>query len=433
MTQVTLAQAALNAQDDLDANVIDEYRKQNAILDALPFHQAVSPMGGGSTLTYGYHRLVTERAAAFREIGTEYTATKAEKARYTVDLKPLGGSFEIDRVLAQVARGAEVSFQLQQLVKATSAKFTDELINGDTNVDANGFDGLDKALRGSSTELSADASKDWSDLDTYGTQKAIDDLDSLFALLDGPASIVVANAAACAKIRAIYRRANQYVESPVAGLTDSLGNPITRGRIGNTLLVDAGAKAGSSSLIIPTESRDLDGTTYTIALSGSPTGGTFSLLITIDGVAEETDAIAYDATAAQVQAAIIANDNVPASSVTVTGTTTKTIAFAGALTDTVVTLALEDNGLTGGSTPSLTVTESATTTNTASVTDIYAIRLGMDGFHGVAVAGQPLLQTWLPDFTRSGAVKTGEVEMGPVAAVLKATKAAAVLRNIKVA
>jgi hypothetical protein len=30
-------------------------------------------------------------------------------------------------------------------------------------------------------------------------------------------------------------------------------------------------------------------------------------------------------------------------------------------------------------------------------------------------------------------VKTGEVEMGPVAVALKATKAAAVLRNIKVA
>jgi hypothetical protein len=55
----------------------------------------------------------------------------------------------------------------------------------------------------------------------------------------------------------------------------------------------------------------------------------------------------------------------------------------------------------------------------------------MDGFHGISMAGVAPVQTWLPDFTTSGAVKTGEVEM--VAAVaLKATKAAGVFRKIKV-
>lgn len=430
---VTLAQAALNTQDDLDANIIDEYRKQSAILDSLVFHDAVNSMGGGSTLTYGYHRLVTERSAAFRAIGSEYTPGQAEKARYTVDLKPLGGSFEIDRVLAQVARGAEVSFQLAQLIKSTTAKFTNELINGDTNVDENGFDGLNKALRGSSTELNADAVKDWSDLDTYGFHKALDDLDALFGTLDGTPSIAVGNQPLCAKVRAIYRRANQYVESPVAGLTDEFDNPVMRQRIGNTLLVDAGAKPGSADYVIPSRSVDPDNTVYTSAVTGTPTGGTYSFMVTVDGVAEETDAIAYNATAPDVQAAILANDNIPAGSVTVTGTTTKTITFAGALTDAVVVVALEDNGLTGGTTPSLTVTESATTTNYSSVTDLYIMRVGLDGFHGVSVAGQPLLNTWLPDFDTAGAVKKGECEMGPVAVALKATKAAGVLRNIKVA
>ena len=65
-------------------------------------------------------------------------------------------------------------------------------------------------------------------------------------------------------------------------------------------------------------------------------------------------------------------------------------------------------------------------------TDLYAVRFGLDGFHGVAMADSPLVTTWLPDFTTSGAVKTGEVELGPAAVVLKATKAAAVFRNILV-
>ena len=66
------------------------------------------------------------------------------------------------------------------------------------------------------------------------------------------------------------------------------------------------------------------------------------------------------------------------------------------------------------------------------LTELYAIRFGLDGFHGVSMAGVPLVQTWLPDFSTAGAVKTGEVEMGPVGVVLKRTKAAAVARSVKV-
>ena len=42
------------------------------------------------------------------------------------------------------------------------------------------------------------------------------------------------------------------------------------------------------------------------------------------------------------------------------------------------------------------------------------------------------MKTWLPDFTQPGAVHRGEVELGPVGVALKATKAAAALRKIKV-
>jgi hypothetical protein len=66
---------------------------------------------------------------------------------------------------------------------------------------------------------------------------------------------------------------------------------------------------------------------------------------------------------------------------------------------------------------------------TAGLTDIYAVRLGLDGLHAISLVGQPPIRQWLPDFTTAGAVKTGEVEM--VAAIaLKATKAAAVLRDV---
>lgn len=430
---VTLAQAKLNATDDVDVQIIDEFRKQSALLDAMVFHDAVSGAGAGSTLTYGYTRAITQRAAAFRAINSEYTPEEATKQRYTVDLKPLGGSFQIDRVLANIARGAEVTFQLQQLVKATRTKFTDELINGDTAVDANGFDGLDKALTGSTTELNANGeiTADWTNLDTAGvSQGAYDAVDLLFGLLDGPPSLLISNDLVAAKLRAVARRANMYVEAPVAGLGDEFGGPVTRQRIGNAVLIDAGEKAGSTQRIVPV--YDPDNSAYTIATSGTPTGGDFTLVVDVDGVVEETAPIAYNAAAATVDAALEALANVPAGAVTSAGgalPTAVTVTFAGALAGLDVTVTVGDNGLTGGTNSNVTATETAAT---GGYSDLYAVRIGMDGFHGVSPSGQPLLQTWLPDFARAGAVKTGEVEMGPVAVALKATKAAAVLRGIKV-
>lgn len=329
---VTLAQAKLNTQDDLDGMIIDEFRKSSVILDAMVWHDAVSPMGGGSTLTYGYHRVLAQRAAAFRALNSEYTPTEATKVRFSTDLKPLGGSYQIDRVLADIARGAEVTFQQNQLIKASSTRFADEVINGDVAVDANGFDGLDKALTGSTTEIGNDAVTDWTALNTTEDRLgALDDLAELFALMDGGPTLVLANALAIAKLLSVARGANMNTVAPVAGLTNQAGAPLTRAAFGDVTVSDPGTKAGSTDPIIPIETRTVD---------GAP-------------------------------------------------------------------------GITG-------------------LTDIYAVRIGMDGFHGITVAGQPLVRTWLPDFTDAGAVKTGELEMGPVGVALKATKAAAVLRNVKV-
>ena len=64
-------------------------------------------------------------------------------------------------------------------------------------------------------------------------------------------------------------------------------------------------------------------------------------------------------------------------------------------------------------------------------TSLYAVRLGLDGFHAVSTSDSAPVKTWLPDYKTAGAVKKGEVEM--IAAVaLKASKAAGVMRKIKV-
>ena len=64
-------------------------------------------------------------------------------------------------------------------------------------------------------------------------------------------------------------------------------------------------------------------------------------------------------------------------------------------------------------------------------TAIYAVCLGLDGFHGISPQGDGVIQCYLPDLSAPGAVKTGEVEL--VAGVaLKSTMKAAVLKDIAI-
>jgi hypothetical protein len=431
---VTLTEASRGAQTDLDTAVIDEFRKSSAILDALTFDDVVNPSGGGAVLTYGYRRLHTQAGAAFRTLNTEYTPGEVETRVYTVTLAPLGGSFQIDRVIATIGAPSETALQMTQKIKATNAKFTDAVINGDTAVEANGFDGLDKALAGSSTEIGVGETVDWSDFDTVSRaeHKALDTIDSFLSVLDGPPDMLIGNASVMARVRAAARRAGMYTRNPVDGLLGQNGRPIEREQYGGILMLDAGAKAGSNDAIIPTLTRDLNSSAWTLTYGGTVSGGTFDLTVTVAGDAQTVTDIAYNASNDDIKAALEGLSNVGAGDVTITGTTTKTVTFAGSLRFDVVVLACEDADLTGSGAQIIAAT-SGTATGVTGLTDLYAVRLGLDGFHAVSTVGQSLVQTWLPDFSTAGAVKTGEVELGPVAVALKASKAAAVLRNIKVA
>jgi len=427
---VSLTEAARNATDDLDVMVIDEFRKSSWLLDNLVFDDVVNPAGGGATLTYTYRRLVTQPTAAYRAFNTEYTPSEVTTARYSVDLAILGGSFEIDRVLAKIgpAASGQVALQMSQKIKAARTFFQDQVINGDSAVDADGFDGLDVALTGSSTEWRSTTVSDWTDwTDPADARAGIDDLDEFLSLLDGEPSALLGNKKTIARVRSMARAAGYYTRSE-----NAFGQSIER--YGNIVLVDLGDKAGSNSPIIPIETRDPNNSVHTVTITGGPSGGTFTITVTVPGgTGQTTVGIAYNATAGAVEDAIEALSNVGAGNVTVTGSGggPYTIEFTGDLEKVPVTLTANGSGLTGGTTPDAAAAESGTGA-VSGLTDLYAVRLGLDGFHGVSTAGGQLVSQWLPDFNSAGAVKKGEVEMGPLAVVLKATKAAAVWRNIKV-
>lgn len=318
---VTLADAKRNVQDDLQMGVIDEFQKSNFLFNNLIFDDCVSPTGGGATLTYGYARLLTQPTAQFREVNTEYTPHEVSKQRHTVDLKVFGGSFSIDRIIAGMGGIInEVTLQMQQKIKAASALFNDTVINGDSAVDSKAFDGLEKALTGSSTEYIPGSVIDLSSSAAIDTNYKVflDELDEFLMGLDGTPSFIGGNLKLIAKIRACARRAGMYQTAK-----NDFGQQVES--YNSIPLVDLGAKAGTNDTIVS-----------------------------------------------------ISNDSA-----------------------------------------------------TKGETSLYAVRFGLDGFHAISMAEQSPVKSWLPDFNTSGAVKTGEVEM--VAAVaLKATKAAGVMRKIKV-
>lgn len=407
---VSLAESKLNAQEDYDPAVIDEFRKTNAILDSLIFDDAVSPTGGG-TLTYGYRRLVTQPTAATRAFNAEYTASNVTTAQVYVDLAVMGGSFEIDRVLAKLGPAASgaVALNISQKVKATNAKFNQELFFGDTDSDANSFDGLDKALRGSDTEFKATTVTDWTDLDTddRAAFKALDLLDEWLGNLDGTPTVIAANSKALARLRAIARRSGAYVKDPIDGLVGANGRPIERETYGGILLVDAGARVASNDPVIPI--RKQGNVTLTVTASSG------NISVKLNGVTVE---VAYNASASTLKTAL---EEVVAGATVTKSSDTFTILYPPS---TVAVFSDADGAtLADATSPNAPAT---------GLTDLYAYRVGLDGFHGVSTVGGQLVQTWLPDFGSAGAVKKGEVELGPVGCALKATKAASVFRNIKV-
>lgn len=247
---VTLAQAKLNVQDDLQAGIIDEFAKSSFILNNIPFADVVSPTGGGATLTYAYTRQITQPTAAFRKVNAEYTPSEVKKQRYTTDLKVFGGSFEIDRIIAGMGGIVdEVTWQANQKVKAASALFSDTIINGNTSTNEDVFDGLDVALTGSATEINASGTA--IDLSTSANVTSnymafLDTLDEFLGELDGSPDVLLVNSKMAAKMRAVARRADMYQTTK-----DDFGRQIEY--YGNIPFVDVGSKSGSNDPIIATD------------------------------------------------------------------------------------------------------------------------------------------------------------------------------------
>lgn len=259
---ITLEEAKKNVQDDLQMGVIDEFQKSNWILEHIPFDDAVSPTGGGATPSYSYTRLKTQPTAEFREINKEYTPSEVTKERHTVEIKLFGGAYEIDRVIASMGGiVSEVELQQAQKIKAAQALFNDTFINGDSGVNTKAFDGLDKALTGSSTEYNKGNTIDLStsELVTNNFQYFLDMLDKFLGGLDGTPSFIAGNNKLIAKLRACARRASMYSVTK-----DNWGNQVES--YGGIPFIDMKTKPGTNDEVIDIDSSSGETSLYVARL-----------------------------------------------------------------------------------------------------------------------------------------------------------------------
>ena len=319
---ITLQEAKVGMADHIAAGVIDTFQRSSLLLDRLVFDNAVAAGGSGSTLVYGYVQTQTPAKAGVRSINSEYTPGEAKRVKKTAACAIIGGDFELDRVVIGTAGEVdELTYQMQEKVKATANEFTNAAINGTAAASGAGytvntFDGLKKLLVGTANEFTSEVDVSTAaKVDTNG-QQLLDELDALVAHVPG-CNMIIMNLPTLLKVRAAARRAGYHAQS-----RDDFGRQVET--YNGIEMLDAG--------------KYYDGT-------------------------NEVDIIPTDATTGKA--------------------------------------------------------------------DIYAICIGLDGFHGVSPEGDKLVQSYMPDLTAPGAVKKGGVEL--VAGVaLKDSNKAGVLHGVKV-
>lgn len=323
---ITLAEAKVGMADKVDQKVVDTFRRSSLLLDKMVFDNAISPGTGGSTLTYGYIQLKTPSTAAVRQINSEYTAGEAKREEKTTKAVVMGGKFQIDRVLIGTAGAVdELAFQTEQKVKATANYFNNLVINGNKASSGTGvlntFDGLDKLLTGTETEITSTVDVSTEALMNANYNALLDEVDGFLSALDGKPSMLLMNNKMLSKMRSAARRAGYYSKT-----RDEFGRQVET--YNDIPMYDMGKYYNGTNTV----------------------------------------------------------DIIP---------------------------------------------ETAASSSAEGKTDIYAVTIGLDGFHGVSPTGSKVINSYMPDLTKPGAVKDGEVEL--VAGIaLKNTNKAGVLRGIKI-
>lgn len=241
---VTLAEAQNISPDPRVPGVLRVLQTSN-VLNRTPF-EAVE---GGA---FSYTQEATLPAAAFRAVNAGYTESTGSFTTATETLVILGGEYVVDRFLERTRSGgigSIIAEQRDMKARSVAAKWSDTFFNGDTAVDANGFNGLKKRLTGTQV-LSSGANGAAINTDANTRSAFFNRLDELLALVPG-VDAIYANTQVMAQIRIAFRNAT---------ITTMTEDTLTGARVEvptwqGVPILDAGRKADQTSILPQTETQ----------------------------------------------------------------------------------------------------------------------------------------------------------------------------------
>lgn len=237
---VTLAEAALLSEDDLQRGVIETFVQNSPVLDRIP----LMDIEGNA---YAYNEEATLPGVAFRSVNEAYTESTGTVNQKSESLVILGGDADVDRFIVKTRGNLndQRAVQTAMKVKAASYKFQDTFFNGDVAVDTKSFDGLKKRLTGAQV---LDAATNGMG-PVAGGHDFFDALDALIASVSGNVDALYANKSIIAKIMSSARR---------LGGAEMITETLTQKRIATyngIPLLDPGTTAAGADILPQTETQ----------------------------------------------------------------------------------------------------------------------------------------------------------------------------------
>lgn len=244
---VTLAQAAVLSENDLQRGVLEIFVQESAVLDRIPFLE----IEGNA---YAYNQEATLPGVAFRSVNEAYVESTGTVNQLTESLVILGGNADVDRFIQKTRSNLndQRAVQTRLKVKAMSYKFQDTVFNGDVTVDTKSFDGLKKRLTGGQVISAGTNGIPILGNGTTDPHVFMDKLDELLAAvpgITGANGALYMNSSLLAKIRSAGRR---------VGGVDLVREDITQKRVltwNGIPMLDPGNNLAGTAVLPQTETQ----------------------------------------------------------------------------------------------------------------------------------------------------------------------------------
>lgn len=253
---LTLVEAAKLSQNMLQRGVLETFIQTSPLLDRIPFME----IEGNA---FAYNEEGTLPGVEFRAVNGTYTESTGVVNPKTETLVILGGDADVDTFIQKTRSNFndQRAVQTAMKVKAASYKYQDTFINGDTAVDANGFDGLKKRLTGGQVITSPGANGSpvfGTNAETEAFWAAMDDLLAAVPGIDSTNGAIYANSKILGKIRSAGRR---------AGGTEVVKEDLTGKRVltwNGIPVLDLGTTAAGVDILPLTETKGASSATSSI-------------------------------------------------------------------------------------------------------------------------------------------------------------------------